>query len=32
VPMWREGRMIRVPLRPETVAREFPRVTRIVPR
>jgi penicillin amidase len=32
VPLWREGRSIRVPLRPETVAAEFPRVSRIVPR
>lgn len=32
VPIWREGRAIRVPLRAETVAREFPRVTRIEPR
>ncbi|WP_137176312.1 penicillin acylase family protein [Roseomonas sp. AR75] len=28
---WREGRSIRVPLRPETVAAEFPRVTRLAP-
>ncbi|PWS37380.1 penicillin acylase family protein [Falsiroseomonas bella] len=32
VPLWREGRSIRVPLRPESVAAEFPRVSRIVPR
>jgi penicillin amidase len=32
VPLWREGRAIRVPLRAETVARDFPRVTRIEPR
>jgi penicillin amidase len=32
VPLWREGRSIRVPLRPETVASDFPRVSRIVPR
>jgi penicillin amidase len=31
VPLWREGRMIRLPLRPETVAAEFPRVTRLMP-
>jgi penicillin amidase len=31
VPLWREGRSIRVPLRAETVARDFPRVTRIEP-
>ncbi|MBW8270745.1 penicillin acylase family protein [Caldovatus aquaticus] len=31
VPLWREGRMIRLPLRPETVAAEFPRVTRLLP-
>jgi penicillin amidase len=32
VPLWREGRSIRVPLRAETVAAEFPRVTRVLPR
>jgi penicillin amidase len=32
VPLWREGRSIRVPLRPETVTAEFPRVTRLAPR
>ena len=32
VPLWRDGRSIRVPLRAETVAREFPRVTRIAGR
>lgn len=32
VALWREGRAVRVPLRPETVAREFPRVTTITPR
>jgi penicillin amidase len=32
VGLWREGRAIRVPLRPETVAREYTRVTRIEPR
>lgn len=32
VELWREGRAIRVPLRAETVAAEFPRVTRLVPR
>ncbi len=32
VALWREGRAIRVPLRAETVAAEFPRVTRLVPR
>jgi len=32
VPLWREGRSVRVPLRAETVAREFPRLTRLVPR
>jgi penicillin amidase len=31
VPLWREGRSIRVPLRPETVAREFPHRTRLLP-
>jgi penicillin amidase len=29
VPLWLERRSIRVPLRPETVAAEFPRVTRL---
>ena len=29
VPLWREGRAVRVPMRADTVAREFPRVTRI---
>jgi penicillin amidase len=32
VPLWREGRSIRVPLRAGTVMAEFPRVTRIAPR
>ena len=32
VPLWREGRSIRVPLRPETVAAEFPRATVLSPR
>ena len=32
VPLWREGRYIRLPLRPETVAAEFPLVTRLAPR
>jgi penicillin G amidase len=32
VPLWREGRSIRVPLRPATVAAEFPRVTVLSPR
>ncbi|MBP0464609.1 penicillin acylase family protein [Roseomonas sp. PWR1] len=32
VPMWRERRSIRIPLRPETVARDFPRATRLEPR
>jgi penicillin amidase len=31
IPLWREARSIRLPLRPETVAREFPTVTRIQP-
>lgn len=31
LPLWREGRAIRVPLRAETVAREFPRVTIVRP-
>ena len=31
VPLWREGRSIRVPLRAETVAVEFPHVTRLAP-
>jgi penicillin amidase len=31
VPMWREGRMIRLPLRPGTVAAEFPHLTRLSP-
>lgn len=31
VPMWRDGRAIRVPLRPATVAAEFPHVTRLAP-
>jgi penicillin amidase len=31
VPLWREGSSIRVPLRAETVAVEFPRVTRLTP-
>jgi penicillin amidase len=31
VPMWREGRMIRLPLRAETVAAEFAHVTRLMP-
>uniref|UniRef100_UPI0022EA884A penicillin acylase family protein n=1 Tax=Falsiroseomonas oryzae TaxID=2766473 RepID=UPI0022EA884A len=32
VPLWREGRSIRVPLRADAVARDFPRITRIEPR
>ncbi len=32
VPLWREGRGIRMPLRPATVAAEFPRVTVLLPR
>lgn len=32
VPLWREGRAIRMPLRPETVAAEFPRVTVLSPK
>jgi len=32
VPMWREGRSIRVPMRPETIAREYPRLTVLAPR
>ena len=32
VPLWLERRSIRVPLRPETVAADFPRVTRLAPR
>lgn len=31
VPLWLERRAIRIPLRPETVAAEFPRVTRLGP-
>jgi penicillin amidase len=31
VPLWREGHSVRVPLRAETVAREFPRITRLAP-
>ncbi len=31
VPLWREGRSIRMPLRPATVAAEFPRVTVLRP-
>ncbi|GGC52065.1 penicillin amidase [Siccirubricoccus deserti] len=31
VPLWREGRSIRLPLRPETVAAEYPRVTVLRP-
>jgi len=31
VPLWREGRAIRIPLRPETVAAEFRHVTRLGP-
>ncbi|WP_149537969.1 penicillin acylase family protein [Siccirubricoccus phaeus] len=31
IPLWREGRSIRLPLRPETVAREFRRVTVLQP-
>ncbi|MBX9701431.1 MAG: penicillin acylase family protein, partial [Acetobacteraceae bacterium] len=31
LPLWRDGRAIRLPLRPETVAREFPRVTVLRP-
>lgn len=30
--LWREGRSIRLPLQPETAAREFPHVTRLEPR
>ncbi|MDR6292301.1 penicillin amidase [Inquilinus ginsengisoli] len=29
IPLWRQGRSIRLPLRPETVAREFPTVLRL---
>ena len=32
IPLWRERRSIRLPLRPETVAREFPILTRLSPR
>jgi penicillin G amidase len=32
IPLWREGRSIRLPLRPATVAAEFPRVTVLSPR
>jgi len=32
IPLWRDGRSIRVPLRAETVAREFPRLTTLTPR
>lgn len=32
IPLWRERRSIRLPLRPETVAREFPTLTRLSPR
>ena len=32
LPLWREGRAIRLPLRPETVAAEFPHVTVLRPR
>jgi len=31
VPLWRDARSIRVPLLAETVAAEFPRVTRLTP-
>jgi penicillin amidase len=31
VPLWREGRYLRLPLRPATVAAEFPTVTRLTP-
>ncbi|SDB57343.1 penicillin amidase [Belnapia rosea] len=31
IPLWREGRSIRLPLRPTTVAAEFPRVTVLRP-
>jgi penicillin amidase len=31
VALWRERRAIRLPLRAETVAAEFPRVTRVTP-
>jgi penicillin amidase len=31
IPLWRERRPIRLPLRPETVAREFPTVLRLEP-
>lgn len=31
VPLWRERRGIRLPLRPETVAAEYPRLTRLLP-
>ncbi|MCU0886966.1 MAG: penicillin acylase family protein [Rubritepida sp.] len=31
LPLWREGRMIRLPLRAATVAAEFPHVTRLAP-
>jgi penicillin amidase len=32
IALWRERRSIRLPLRPETVAREFPILTRLAPR
>ncbi|TSD83933.1 penicillin acylase family protein [Mycobacterium sp. KBS0706] len=32
IPLWRERRSIRLPLRPETVAREFPTLVRLSPR
>ena len=32
IPLWRERRPIRLPLRPETVAREFPTLMRLAPR
>jgi penicillin amidase len=32
IALWRERRSIRLPLRPETVAREFPTLTRLSPR
>jgi penicillin amidase len=32
VPLWREGRSIRLPLRPDTVAAEYRHVTRLGPR
>jgi penicillin amidase len=32
MPLWREGRSIRLPLTPAAVARDFPRLTRLLPR